>query len=212
MSRRRNRHQRRSRRTNHGQEQKDSELEERPKEPEQDDHSEDLELSPQDNHDEAELNSDEDVESQVPLALSANTDETNDSDDDNIATSPPLRAESRPRSTPGPETEASAQTIPMPALDESTVYNGDILRQIREHLGISLKTISSITRIGVPSLMAVEEERFEDLPNARIYVLGFVRCLAKEIGLDSEIASKSYITRWQHWWDARSEEDRRSYR
>ncbi|MEE2901558.1 MAG: helix-turn-helix transcriptional regulator [Myxococcota bacterium] len=99
-----------------------------------------------------------------------------------------------------------------PLIDENTMYTGDVLREYREHKGISLRSISNITRIGVPSLMAVEEERYEDLPNARIYVLGFVRCLAQEIGLDREVAAKSYIARWQSWWDMRSEEDRRSYR
>ena len=99
-----------------------------------------------------------------------------------------------------------------PLIDENTMYTGDVLREYREYKGISLRTISNITRIGVPSLMAVEEERYEDLPNARIYVLGFVRCLAQEIGLDREVAAKSYIARWQSWWDMRSEEDRRSYR
>lgn len=109
-------------------------------------------------------------------------------------------------------TAKSPLTSTGPLIDENTVYTGDVLREYREHKGITLRSISNTTRIGVPSLMAVEEERYEDLPNARIYVLGFVRCLAQEIGLDREVAAQSYISRWQSWWDLRSEEDRRSYR
>lgn len=123
--------------------------------------------------------------------------------------SPPLAAADVNTDTHAAESPLSGHG---PLIDENTMYTGDVLREYREYKGISLRSISNITRIGVPSLMAVEEERYEDLPNARIYVLGFVRCLAQEIGLDREVAAKSYIARWQSWWDMRSEEDRRSYR
>jgi hypothetical protein len=129
-------------------------------------------------------------------------------DDDEIETTPPQPSLSLRQTSESDE----AGNPPMPIIDETSIYSGDILRQIREHRGITLRTISNITRIGVPSLMAIEEERYEDLPNARIYVLGFVRCLAHEIGLDREIAAKSYIHRWQGWWDERSNEERKSYR
>ena len=151
-------------------------------------------------------------------------DESSEEDNDAIAEEEPS-LESEDHEVPEPEMPSEPKLSlklkneaeisskpPMPSLDETSVYSGDILRQVREHKGITLRTISNITRIGVPSLMAVEEERYEDLPNARIYVLGFVRCLSQEIGLDREVAGKSYIERWQNWWDGRSEEDRRSYR
>jgi len=141
-----------------------------------------------------------------PQATVQETEETQESEEQ-ITTPPQPKLSLRLKSDPG-----NSASSPMPTIDESTVYTGDILRQVREHRGITLRTISNITRIGVPSLMAVEEERYEDLPNARIYVLGFVRCLSHEIGLDREVAAKSYIGRWQAWWDERSEEDRRSYR
>ena len=144
-------------------------------------------------------------------------DTTNESDEppetvqnrDEGQESPPLAAADVSTDTHAAESALSGHG---PLIDENTMYTGDVLREYREYKGISLRSISNITRIGVPSLMAVEEERYEDLPNARIYVLGFVRCLAQEIGLDREVAAKSYIARWQSWWDMRSEEDRRSYR
>lgn len=84
-------------------------------------------------------------------------------------------------------------------IDESTVYTGEFLRRYRESRGVALKEIAERTRIGVRSLQAVEEERFEDLPDARVYVRGFVRCLAEEVGLDPDLAAKSYLVRWSSW-------------
>jgi len=94
-----------------------------------------------------------------------------------------------------------ARSDELPAIDASTLFTGELLRRYREAKGITLKAISSSTRIGVPSLRAVEEDRFEDLPNARIYVRGFVRCLAQELGLDPDQVSKSYVARWERWLD-----------
>lgn len=84
-------------------------------------------------------------------------------------------------------------------VDESTVYSGEFLRRYRESRGLELKEIAERTRIGARSLQAIEEERFEDLPDARVYVRGFVRCLAEEVGLDPDQAAKSYLTRWASW-------------
>lgn len=83
-----------------------------------------------------------------------------------------------------------------------TVFTGEMLKQIRESQRMSLKEISEKTRISQASLAALESERFEDLPNARVYVRGFVRCLAVEIGLDREQVSRTYLPRWQAWYEA----------
>jgi len=98
-------------------------------------------------------------------------------------------------------TEPPVRVSNLPALDERTVYTGALLEAVREARGISLKEVSAKTRIGVPSLQAVEEERFADLPNARIYVRGFVRCLAQEIGLDAEQVARTYLPRWERWFE-----------
>jgi hypothetical protein len=83
-----------------------------------------------------------------------------------------------------------------------TVFTGEILKQVREARRLTLKEISDRTRISVASLAALEAERFEDLPNARVYVRGFVRCVAVEIGLDREQVSRTYLPRWQAWYEA----------
>jgi cytoskeletal protein RodZ len=63
-----------------------------------------------------------------------------------------------------------------------------------------MKELSQRTRISVASLAALEEERYEALPNARVYVRGFVRCLATEIGLDRDQVSRTYVPRWESWF------------
>lgn len=83
-----------------------------------------------------------------------------------------------------------------------TIFTGELLKQIRESQRITLKEISDRTRLSVHSLAALESERYEDLPNARVYVRGFVRCLAAEIGLDKDHVSRTYVPRWEAWFAA----------
>ena len=90
-------------------------------------------------------------------------------------------------------------------VDETTVYDGSFLKRYRESRGVELKEIAERTRIGARSLQAVEEERFDDLPDARVYVRGFVRCLAEEIGLDPDLAAKSYLVQWARWHEEHQE-------
>ena len=89
-------------------------------------------------------------------------------------------------------------TIP-PELSQATVFTGTLIRQMREAKGLSLQEIAVRTRINAHILGALEEERFEDVPNARVYVRGFVRCLAREIGLDQDSVSRTYVPRWESW-------------
>ncbi|MCK6546445.1 helix-turn-helix domain-containing protein [Myxococcota bacterium] len=86
-----------------------------------------------------------------------------------------------------------------PKVGTDTVFTGELLRQVRESQRITLKEISERTRISVMSLSALENEKYEDLPNARVYVRGFVRCLAVEIGLDRDQVSRTYLPRWEAW-------------
>jgi DNA-binding XRE family transcriptional regulator len=86
-----------------------------------------------------------------------------------------------------------------PKVGTDTVFTGELLRQVRESQKITLKEIAERTRISVMSLSALENEKYEDLPNARVYVRGFVRCLAVEIGLDRDQVSRTYLPRWEAW-------------
>lgn len=79
-------------------------------------------------------------------------------------------------------------------------FTGERIKKAREERGLSLKEISDRTKISVATLQALEDERYEDMPNARVYVRGFVRCLAEEVGLDKDQVSQSYVPRWERWF------------
>ena len=83
-------------------------------------------------------------------------------------------------------------------------YTGALLREIREGRGLSISEISERTRISRTVLVALEEERYEDIPNARVYVRGFVRCVARELELDMDEVSRSYVPRWERWFATQS--------
>lgn len=60
---------------------------------------------------------------------------------------------------------------------------GSHLQQIRQEHGISIEEVSMHTRIKAAFILALEEGRAEDLPEA-IFVQGFVRRYAEGLGLD----------------------------
>jgi hypothetical protein len=102
--------------------------------------------------------------------------------------------------TSPPDAKADSTSSGAIKLDRETIFTGGLLRQVRESQRITLKEVSERTKISVASLSALEEERYEDLPNARVYVRGFVRCLAAEIGLDKDQVSRTYVPRWEAWF------------
>jgi hypothetical protein len=123
-----------------------------------------------------------------------------------VGTSEEEPAETEPEKKPESPKSVTGETRAELRVDESTVYDGGFLKRYRESRGVELKEIAERTRIGARSLQAVEEERFDDLPDARVYVRGFVRCLAEEIGLDPDLAAKSYLQLWARWHEAREED------
>ena len=60
---------------------------------------------------------------------------------------------------------------------------GDLLRQSREQLGLTLDDIQASTHIKSSHLEALEEERFDDLPNL-VVRRGFLRNYASVLNLD----------------------------
>ena len=64
---------------------------------------------------------------------------------------------------------------------------GQMLREARESLGLSLRDISTDTRVRYAYLEAIEEGRFHDLPG-RTYIPAFLRTYAKRVNLDAERA------------------------
>ena len=94
-------------------------------------------------------------------------------------------------------------TPPQPAyirFDHRTIKNknmskdsfGETLKRERELRGVTLDEISLATRIATRFLKAIEEERWDDLPGG-VFNRGFVRAMARYIGLDEENTVAEYV-------------------
>jgi len=68
---------------------------------------------------------------------------------------------------------------------------GEQLRQAREARGLSIREVEQATRIRQVFVLALEEDRLQDLPDPA-YVRGFVRNYARFVGLDPEPLAKAY--------------------
>lgn len=95
---------------------------------------------------------------------------------------------------------------PTPMLDSPAMLHeppeeppGIKLKRHREQRGLSLTELSDRTKITKAILSALEDERYDELPNARIYVWGFVRCFARELDLDMDEMAAAYVPRWERW-------------
>ena len=63
---------------------------------------------------------------------------------------------------------------------------GSRLREARERRGLELSDVERATHIRAGWLRALEDERFDVLPE-RVYAIGFVRTYARHVGLDEQL-------------------------
>ena len=82
----------------------------------------------------------------------------------------------------------------MPQIDEETEISGALLLQARLSKGLSLDDYVNVTKISIYYLRNIENEVFNDLP-AVVYVRGYLRQMAKILGLDPPRVSESYLER-----------------
>lgn len=73
---------------------------------------------------------------------------------------------------------------------------GERLRRARERAGLSLDELSSRTKIKVSILSAIEGGHFEKVPGG-LFVRGFLRAYAREVGLDPEAIVSSYLHEYE---------------
>lgn len=73
---------------------------------------------------------------------------------------------------------------------------GAELREAREQRGVSIEELSRRTKIGVPTLRALESGQTDRLPGG-IFVRGFLRAYAREVGLDSEEIVRRYLVQFE---------------
>lgn len=129
----------------------------------------------------------------------------------------PLRVEATPPLRVVRTRESSADVIELPPPTSPTVipptmsaggdvdalvdqlgYSGALLRTLRERQGLALQAMSEITRISPRYLEAVEREDFAALPPGQAFVRGYVREVARLLGLDVERTVAGYMRRFSH--------------
>ncbi len=75
---------------------------------------------------------------------------------------------------------------------EEMEYRGKSLKEVRERLGIDLKSISEETKIHIKILQAIEEEDLPNLPPL-VYLKGFLKAYAKLLNLDPQKVIEGYL-------------------
>lgn len=83
---------------------------------------------------------------------------------------------------------------PMPELTPDSEFSGALLRAVREARGVDLRELAARTKIPLTSLRAIEDEAYEQLPPA-VYLRGFVLELARQLRVDPEQVSRTYLRR-----------------
>jgi hypothetical protein len=78
------------------------------------------------------------------------------------------------------------------AIAEEHGQGGNLLRVVRERLGLSLQDVADHTRISVRYLEAIEDELLESLPSAT-FVRGYVREVARMLQLDADAVATAYM-------------------
>ncbi len=73
---------------------------------------------------------------------------------------------------------------------------GALLRAVRELRGLSLQAVHESTRISMPTLAAIEAEDFDALPSGAVFVRGYVRDIARTLGLDEQLVVEGYMRRF----------------
>lgn len=69
---------------------------------------------------------------------------------------------------------------------------GDDLKELREFMGITLGQIFEVSRIGIATLKAIEENDFENLP-MRVYLKNFLKTYAEFLKVDSGRVVDGYM-------------------
>ncbi len=90
------------------------------------------------------------------------------------------------------EKRASLSFTDLAAHAGEEIYRGKTLRQIREKMGINLKTVSAETKINMKILEQIEEEALDRLPTL-VYLKGFLKGYAHCLGLNPQKVIDGYI-------------------
>ena len=110
----------------------------------------------------------------------------------------PLEREvSPPPARPAPTAPPAAIRTPAPreaSIPEFAAWSGDALRSVREARGLSLQQIAERTKVTRHHIENIEADRYTALP-APVYLRGILLSLARELRLDGQKISRSYLER-----------------
>lgn len=77
-------------------------------------------------------------------------------------------------------------------------YSGQVLKQIREKMGIELFDVALDTKIRIELLRNIELEKFDSLPQ-EVYLKGHIRNYANYLLLDPEKVTDDYLKKYRAW-------------
>ena len=75
---------------------------------------------------------------------------------------------------------------------DGAVYTGDVLKRAREARGLTIEQVCARTRLSRQHVVNLEADRYDQLP-AAVYLRGVLMSLAKELRLDGQKVSRSYL-------------------
>lgn len=107
----------------------------------------------------------------------------------------PLYMFKRERAAPPPAIHADTVAEEDPLLQamlQREFLTGADLKGIREKRGVSLDHLFFQSKVGIPALQAIEEDRFDLLP-PRVYVKGFLKSYAQVLDMDPDHLAQAYL-------------------
>jgi len=106
--------------------------------------------------------------------------------------------EKKPQNNIKTDTEKISQKELQAITAEITAFSGHDLKKIREHLGLDLIDICSLTKIQVQNLKNIESENYENLP-PEVFIRGFVKSYSNCLSLDSKKVVSDYMIKYKIW-------------
>ncbi len=82
------------------------------------------------------------------------------------------------------------------AMKPDTVFDGALLRRLRESANASLQDVADLTKINKRYLVAIEADDYAALP-AAVYARGFVCEYAKVLSLDPQLVARSFMALYE---------------
>ncbi|MCL2626441.1 MAG: helix-turn-helix domain-containing protein [Cystobacterineae bacterium] len=95
-----------------------------------------------------------------------------------------------------PKPKPRCQRMAPEFVSQAHEYSGSLLGEVRCFHGITLGELADATRVAQHHLQNIECEQYDRLP-ATVYLRGYLKSVARELGLDVQLVSQSYLERMQ---------------